>query len=100
MPFICVFQLNNGAIKETDEVIFVEFIEASFGNFYSLPIKIAKVTFNNIPSFIYSNCPCFPSSKGSVQKGDKLNAETKIGYFSADGEDIPYNRPYATIGFE
>jgi hypothetical protein len=32
MPFVCKFQLNNGAIKESDEVVFVDFIDSAFGN--------------------------------------------------------------------
>ena len=35
-----------------------------------------------------------------IIKGDKITSETKIGHFGADGEDIPYNRPYAIIEFE
>jgi hypothetical protein len=100
MAFICIFQLNNGAIKESDEVIFLEYIEDSFGKYHTAPIKIAKVIFNNKPAFIYSNSPSFPSSKGTIQSGDKLDSQTKIAYFAAEGEDIPYNRPYAIIGFE
>ena len=97
MGFICIFQLNNGAIKESDDVTFIEFIEESFGKYHAVPIKIAKIIFNSQPAFIYSNCPCFPSSKGNLKSGDKLDSETKIAYFATEGEDIPYNRPYAII---
>jgi hypothetical protein len=100
MAFICIFQLNNGAINDTDEVIFVKFIEESFGEYHSIPVKIAKVIFNGTPAYIYSNSPCFPSTKGDVMSGDKLNTKTKIAWFAAEGENIPYNRPYATIRFE
>jgi len=100
MSFVCIFQLNNGAIKKSDDVTFVEFIEESFGKYHTAPIKIAKIIFNGKPAFIYSNSPSFPSSKSDLKSGDKLDAETKIAYFAAEGEDIPYNRPHATIGFE
>lgn len=100
MAFICTFQLNNGAIKPSDEIFFVEYIDKHFGNFHSMPVKIAKILFNKKPAYVYSNCPCFPSSKGTLQSGDKINSETKIAYFSAEGEDIPYDRPYATVEFE
>jgi len=100
MPFSCIFQLNNGAIKQTDEVIFLEFIEASFGEYHRDKVKIAKVIFNGVPAFIYSNSPAWPSAKGALNQGDKITSETKIAYFGADGEDIPYNRPYAIIEFE
>ena len=100
MPFICTFRLNNGAIKRTDEVIFEEFIDSSFGEYHEENIRIAKVNFNGKPAFVYSNSPCFPSTKGSLTYGDKLSEETEIGYFAADSENIPYNRPYAIIKFE
>ena len=100
MGFICIFQLNNGAIKESDEVIFLEYIDKSFGKYHAGPVKLAKVICNNKPAFIYSNSPSFPSSKGTLQSGDKLDSQTKIAYFGAEGEDIPYSRPYATIRFE
>jgi hypothetical protein len=100
MAFVCKFQLNNGSIATTDTVIFVEFIDSSFGSFHSNPVKIAKVVFNERPAFIYSTCPSFPSTKEKLIKGQLLNSDTTIGYFAAEGEDIPYNKPYAIIKFE
>jgi hypothetical protein len=100
MAFSCIFQLNNGAINPTDEVTFIEFMEDAFGKYHLEKVKIAKVLFNGKPAFIYSNSPSFPSGKGTIMKGDKITAETKIAHFAAEGEDIPYSRPYATIGFE
>jgi hypothetical protein len=100
MPFTCKFQLNNGAIKKTDVVIFIAFIESSFGTFFKENTKIAKILFNEEPAFISSNSPCFPSTKGKLVNGDQINEQTILGYFSADGEDIPYDRPYAIIEFE
>jgi hypothetical protein len=100
MAFSCIFQLNNGAINPTDDVRFVEFIEDAFGKYHTEKVKIAKVLFNGKSAYVYSNSPSFPSGKGTINKGDKINAETKIAYFSAEGEDIPYNKPYATIRFE
>jgi hypothetical protein len=97
MPFSCIFKLNNGAIKDSDEVTFLEFIESSFGEYHKDRVKIAKIIFNQKTAFIYSNSPCFPSAKGTLKKGDKITSETNIAYFGADGEDIPYNRPYAII---
>ncbi len=97
MPFTCIFKLNNGAVKDSDEITFLEFIETSFGEYHRDKVKIAKVIFNNNPAFIYSNSPCFPSTKGTLKKGDKITSVTHIAYFGADGEDIPYDRPYAII---
>jgi hypothetical protein len=100
MPFSCIFQLNNGAIKKSDEVILQEFINASIDAYHELPVKIARVTINGKNAFIYSNCPCYISSKGDLSGGDKITEETNIGYFHAEGESIPYNMPYAVIKFE
>ena len=97
MPFTCKFQLNNGSITENDEVIFINFIDDSFNKYQSELVKIAEVEFNNLKTFIYSTCPCFPSLKGNLKTGDLINSETIIGYFSAEGEAIPYDKPYAKI---
>jgi hypothetical protein len=98
MPFTCKFQLNNGELKPDDEVIFREYVDSSFGKFHSEPVRIAEVLFNGKAASIYSNCPCFPSSKNKeLKSGQRINDKTEIGYFSANGEDIPYDRPYAKI---
>jgi hypothetical protein len=81
-------------------VIFLEYIDKSFGKNHPAPVKIAKVTFNNTPAFIYSNSPSFFSSNGTLKSGDKLDSQAKIAYFHTEGEDIPYSRPYSTIRFE
>ena len=84
-------------MAEDDEVIFGEFIDSAFGDYHNEPINIATVHFNGLEAFISTNCPCFPSAKGTLVKGDRLTPETHIGYFAADGEAIPYDQPYARI---
>ena len=106
MGFKCTYQLNNGAIADSDEIIFEEFIEESFtskekiGTYNKEKIKIAKIIFNGKPGFIYSNSPSLPLDKEPLKKGDKLNSHTKIATFAAEGEDIPYNLPFAIIRFD
>lgn len=100
MPFVCIYQLNNGAIDTDDKVIFKQYVDDSFGEYHTNPVKIAEVVINGKQGYVCSTSPGFPSTKGSLKTGDWITAETKIAYFSADGEDIPYNRPYAVIIFE
>ena len=100
MPFSCIFKLNNGAIKETEEVVFLECIDAAFDDYKEDLTKIAKVLINGKQAFISTNCPCYISSKGQIESGERLTEKTKIGYFSAEGEDIPYNKPYAKIVYD
>ncbi len=97
MPFTCKFQLNNGAISENDKVIFISFVESSFDKYQKESVKIAKVLFNGSEAYVYSTCKCFPSSKAELKNGDLIEPETVIGYFSADGEEIPYYKPYAEV---
>jgi len=97
MGFVCKFQLNNGEIEDGDVVIFLEYVDNSFGNYYTEQVKIAKVEFNGYETFIFSTCPCFPSSKTNLTKGETIDKNTVIGYFATEGEDIPYNKPYARI---
>jgi hypothetical protein len=100
MPFICTYKLNNGAIQESDEVVFQRYVDESFGKYNTERVKIAEVLYNKEPAFIYSNSPGFASTKGALKIGEEITPETKIAYFAADGEDIPYERPYAIISFE
>jgi len=97
MPFSCTFQLNNGAIEQTDRVQFVAYIDSSFGKFQPEEVPIADVIFNGGSAQIFTTCDCFPSAKGQLVEGDMIDATTKIAFFAANGEDIPYNRPYAKI---
>lgn len=99
MPFTCKFQLNNGALNTTDKIVFVSFVDKSFGDFHDENVPIAKVLVNGLDAFVYTTCPCFPSAKGRVEKGSIISEETILGYFSANGEDIPYNKPYSQIKF-
>jgi hypothetical protein len=46
MGFVCKFQLNNGELQDTDVVIFLEYVDSSFGSYHSNEVKIAKVEFN------------------------------------------------------
>lgn len=98
MPFVCKYQLNNGAIRGDDKIVFKRYLDESFGKYHKEPIKIAEAFINGKAAFIYSNSPGFPSTKGYLIEGDVITSDTIIGYFSADGEDIPYHRPYAIIG--
>ena len=97
MPFSCLFQLNNGAIATSDIVIFQKYILSSFDHYHENSVKIAEAIFNGSSAFIYTNCPCYVSSIGALKQGDKITELTIIGYFSADGESIPYDKPYAII---
>tara|TARA_R110000737_G_scaffold100368_2_gene134255 strand:- start:2940 stop:3242 length:303 start_codon:yes stop_codon:yes gene_type:complete len=100
MPFSCHFQLNNGAISDEDEIIFQTFIDSSFGTFHAECVRIATVSRNGQRAFISTTCPCFPSSKNKeLTEGTRIVSSTVIGAFSANGEDIPYNKPYAKIVF-
>ena len=92
MPFVCKFQLNNGAIKSDDKLVFIKF-DKSFGDFFSKPAPIAEILFNEVHAYTFSNCPCFPSAKGNLTEGEILKSDTIIGYFSAEGDEIPYNKP-------
>jgi hypothetical protein len=97
MGFKCELRLNNGAINPEDEVVFISWIKQAWGKYYSVNVKYAKVLLNNEEAFLGTNCPCFLSERGKFKKGDKIKQDTIIGYFEADGEVIPYNRPYSTI---
>ncbi|MEQ9117932.1 hypothetical protein [Fulvivirga sp.] len=97
MGFVCKFQLNNGEIQDSDVVTFLEYVDESFGDYHKDQVKIARVEFNGQETFVYSTCPCFPSGKTNLTRGQQIDKNTVIGYFATEGEDIPYDKPYARI---
>jgi len=60
-------------------------------------VPIAEILFNEVKAYSFSNCPCFLSAKGNLSEWEILKGDTIIGYFSAEGDEIPYNKPYAII---
>ena len=97
MGFVCKFQLNNGELQDSDEVSFLNYVDNSFGKYHAEPVKIARVVYNGVETYIYSTCSCFPSGKTNLTRGERIDKNTIIGYFAAEGEDIPYDKPYARI---
>ncbi len=41
--------------------------------------------------------PGFLSTRPKLQPGDEIVVGTIVAYFSANGEDIPYGRPYCEL---
>ena len=54
MPFTCNLSLNNGAVDETDIILFNSWVDSAWDNYISAGTKYAVVEFNNQKAF-FSN---------------------------------------------
>ena len=50
-----------------------------------------------LKGFIMTNGPCMPMTKGSLKAGDEIASSTVIGVAAAEGENIPYDKPYCVF---
>jgi hypothetical protein len=92
MPFS--IKLNLGA---DSPITFEGWVENSFGRFVPKGSAFAKASGPSGPGFIVTNGPMFLSSGASLTIGSRLVPGEVIAFGSADGEDIPYGKPYCVF---
>jgi hypothetical protein len=92
MPFS--IKLNLGA---DSPITFEGWGENSFGRLVPKGTAFAKATGPSGPGFIVTNGPMFLSSGASLTIGSLLAPGEVIAFGSADGEDIPYGKPYCVF---
>ena len=97
MASTCKLSLNNGAIKETDYIIFHSWIDSAWGKYIPTGTKYAEVIIDNQKAFLVTTCECQLLEKAELNKGDKIEPTTMIGTFACDGELIPYEKPYSKV---
>ncbi len=92
MPFS--IKLNLGA---DSPITFEGWIENIFGRHVPKGTAFAKATGPGGPGFIVTNGPMFLSSGASLTLGSKVSPGEVIAYGAANGEDIPYGKPYCVF---
>ncbi len=93
MAFTYNFILGKG-FPEGERIFFSSWCDSVWGNFHTTPVKIAIVGVEEKEGIITTNGPCMPMKKGDLQPGDEITSNTVIGVAAADGENIPYDKPY------
>jgi len=96
MAFTYEFTLGKG-FPEGKQLFFNSWCDDVWGDVHTAPVKIAIVKLGEKRGFIMTNGPCMPMTKGNLKLGDEIAFSTVIGVAAADGENIPYDKPYCIL---
>ena len=99
MPFSCEAKLEAGQLRD-GAIIFDGWIDNVWGTFVPQGTAFARCHDENGPCSLLLTGPGLLSSKPNLKAGDHLVAGTIVAYFNADGESIPYGKPYCLVAYE
>jgi hypothetical protein len=99
MPFSCEAKLDAAQIRQ-DAIIFDGWIDDAWNKFVPPGTAFARCHDGNGPCLLLLNGAGYLSSKPKLKAGDRLVAGNTVAYFSADGESIPYGKPYCLVAYE
>ena len=92
MPFS--IKLSLGA---EPPITFGGWVENSFGRYVPKGTAFAQANGPSGPGFIVTNGPMFLSSGASLTIGSRVAPGEIIAHGAANGEDIPYGKPYCVF---
>jgi len=81
-------------------VVFEGWTESTFAKYVPKGTAFAKASNPQGPGFIVTNGPVFISSAEHLDLGATIAPGAVIAYGGANGEDIPYGRPYCVFVHE
>jgi hypothetical protein len=92
MPFSVKIDLGS----ETP-IVFDGWIEDCFGKYVPKGTSFARASGPKGHGVIVTNGPVFLSTQVPLVAGDTLLPGSYVAYGSAEGEDIPYGKPYCVF---
>lgn len=98
MPFTCKSVTLDGQLREP-ELIFDEWIDEVFTTYVPRGAAFANAHDSLGRCVLRMAGPGVPSTKPNLIPGSPITVGTIVLYFAADGEDIPYNRPYCDLDY-
>ena len=98
MPAICQAVILPGQIRH-ESLIFDRWIEESWKKYVTAGTALAMAHDDMGVCTIRLTGPGYLDAKPNLQPGDRIGVGTLMGQFLADGEDIPYGRPYCTLSY-
>lgn len=99
MPFSCEAKLEREQLRQ-DSIIFDGWIDSAWGKFVSEGTAFARCHDGSGSCVLLLNGPGYLSSKPRLKAGDRLTAGMVVAYFNADGESIPYGKPYCLVAYK
>jgi hypothetical protein len=99
MPFSCKATILKGQLRGEDLII-DSWVDEVWFKYVKAGTIFAKAHDSKGPCVRRLTGPGYLSSKPTMKTGDRISEGSVVAHFSADGEAIPYGRPYCTIEFE
>jgi hypothetical protein len=96
MAFTYKLTLGKG-FPSGQQLFFESWCEDAWDELHNEPVKIAVAKARDSKGYIMTNGACIPMTKGSLSRGDEITSETVIGVAAAEGENIPYGKPYCVF---
>jgi hypothetical protein len=92
MPFSVKIDLGS-----EHSIVFEGLIEECFGKYVPRGAGFARASGPDGPGVIVTNAPVFLSSQAPLIAGESIAPGSYVAYGAAEGEDIPYGKPYCVF---
>lgn len=99
MPF--KYDLSLGAsVSSGAELTFESWVEDVWNRYHEEHVAFAILRGPRGLGKAYTNGVCALLEHAPLRKGDTVNSDTVLGIASADGESIPYGKPYSVFRYD
>jgi len=99
MPFSCKVEILPEQLRGED-LIFDGWVEQSWQKYVVAGTPFAHAHDSKGPCTLRLAGPGYLRAKPNWNPGDRIIAGSIIAFFDANGEDIPYGRPYCQVDFD
>mgnify|MGYP003676478769 CR=1 FL=1 len=96
MPFVCNAEILPDQLREST-LFFDAWLDDVWESYVPAGTAFAIAHDSRGSCELCLAGPGFLSTRPKLQPGDEIRIGTIVAYFSADGEDIPYGRPYCDL---
>ncbi|MFK7795118.1 MAG: hypothetical protein AB8B89_07215 [Gammaproteobacteria bacterium] len=99
MPFSYELTLGD-SIPSNEKYIFKCWIEDAWDNYHNHAVAFAILEGPKGLGKVFTNGACQLLEHAKLQQGSMITATTIMGVVAADGESIPYGKPYAVFNYD
>lgn len=99
MPFTYNLSLGD-SIDQDEDFVFESWIDDVWGSFHRDKVAFANLSGPHGNGKAYTNSPCALQERESLRSGQAITSETLLGTAVADGESIPYGKPYSVFKYD
>ena len=99
MPFVCEARLEPTELRH-GSITFDSWIEDAWDHYIEAGTAFATGHDVDGSCVLRLTGPGKLTAKPEIQSGEVIGAGIVVAYFAADGEDIPYGKPYCRVEYE